>query len=198
MFEEPKIIKNFIPKYYQKSIEDYCCHDKQFPWYYLDNISNDSLKNVFSKDVSFPKSQYGFYHLAYNNTDSLSTSPVLPLLIPLVNSCLEILGDSYFLTRIRLGLKTNIGVKNAASHPHVDFDESHMTALYYVNDSDGDTVFYDQFFPLKETKNLKVYKKNTPQKGTVIIFNGLRYHSSGYPFNVNKRVAVNINFSPIK
>lgn len=70
---------------------------------------------------------------------------------------------------------------------HVDRPDEHWVCLYYVNDSDGDTVLFKQ---TKEdvgsiegykNANFEVLQRVTPKKGRAIVFNGNRYHSSTAP-----------------
>jgi len=80
--------------------------------------------------------------------------------------------------------------------PHVDADVDHIVVLYYVNDSDGDTVIYENLFegydkvPLM--KDLKEKKRVTPKAGRVVIFNGKHWHTSHQPKD-NVRCVVNYN-----
>jgi hypothetical protein len=61
--------------------------------------------------------------------------------------------------------------------------------LYYVNDSDGDTVLYDKSFEdLKivdeyvDNKNeLNIVHRITPKRGRVVFFDGTVYHAPSTP-----------------
>ena len=70
---------------------------------------------------------------------------------------------------------------------HVDRPDDHWVCLYYVNDSDGDTVLFkqtkDEMNSVEDYKNTKfeVLQRVTPKKGRAIVFNGNRYHSSTAP-----------------
>ena len=84
----------------------------------------------------------------------------------------------------------------------------HYTACYYVNDSDGDTMIFDQ--RLSDTGitdfteyNLVEYVKRTtftvagqcsPKKGRVCIFDGTQFHASTKPNIHDKRVVITVNF----
>ena len=67
--------------------------------------------------------------------------------------------------------------------PHTDRPEKHLGLIYYVNDSDGDTVFFE-----KE----KIIEKVTPKKGRIVLFDGETLHSGGFPTD-NPRCIVNFN-----
>jgi hypothetical protein len=80
--------------------------------------------------------------------------------------------------------------------PHVDADIDHMVILYYVNDSDGDTVIYENLFEgydnVPHFDDLKVKQRVTPKAGRVVIFNGKHWHTSCQPEH-NVRSVVNYN-----
>jgi len=69
--------------------------------------------------------------------------------------------------------------------PHVDSYSQHMVAIYYVNDSDGSTFFFD--------KNMKVVEKVESKRGRMIVFPGNTYHA-GQPPTKNARIIINFNF----
>ena len=72
------------------------------------------------------------------------------------------------------------------NHAHVDADMPHTTTLYYVNDSDGDTYFFDN--------DGNIIKKVTPKKGRIVTFDGLTYHSSSCPRENSHRLVLNFNY----
>ena len=72
------------------------------------------------------------------------------------------------------------------SKPHTDLTIPHMVCLYYVNDSDGDTIFYND--------NGSILKKVSPKKGRIALFDGSIKHSAGQPTK-NERIVINICFS---
>ena len=67
--------------------------------------------------------------------------------------------------------------------PHIDSKDPHLVYLYYVVDSDGQTLFL---------KNKKVIKKIKPKQGRLVIFNGNIYHTAEQP-KKNKRCVINFN-----
>ena len=65
--------------------------------------------------------------------------------------------------------------------------------VLYLNDSDGDTVFYNE--KLNDNyKELTVQSRNKPVKNQAVLFDGLQYHSSSVPEKNTTRIALNINF----
>lgn len=75
--------------------------------------------------------------------------------------------------------------KNSYGIPHTDYSYEHYVLIYYVNDSDGDTVLFD--------KNKKIMAKITPKKGRCLFFNGNILHAGGHPVDNFSRCVININ-----
>ena len=82
--------------------------------------------------------------------------------------------------------------------PHVDADIDHLVVLYYVNDSDGDTVIYENKFQgydkVPHFDDLVEKKRVTPKAGRVVIFNGKQWHTSNQPEH-NVRAVINYNLT---
>ena len=78
--------------------------------------------------------------------------------------------------------------KRKVNMPHVDLYYPHTVILYYVNDSDGDTVIY---------KNKKEWKRFTPKQGSMITFDGSLYHTAEQPKN-GTRCVINLNVTSPK
>lgn len=78
---------------------------------------------------------------------------------------------------------------------HVDIPYPHQTFIYYVNDSSGDTVFFDQNFSGSHMPgDLRVIHRISPKAGRALAFDGSTYHSASSPQS-GFRCIVNINFN---
>ena len=73
--------------------------------------------------------------------------------------------------------------------PHTDLMVPHYVCLYYINDTDGDTIFFE------DDKNT-IFKRVSPKKGRVVIFDGSIFHSSSSP-TTTPRAVINYNFTTI-
>ena len=71
--------------------------------------------------------------------------------------------------------------------PHKDFDIPHKVLLYYVNDSDGDTILFD--------KDEKEYARITPKQGRMLYFNGKTLHAGNHPFKSECRIVINYDLA---
>jgi len=77
--------------------------------------------------------------------------------------------------------------------PHVDDVDPHWVMIYYINDSDGPTTFFDQYYD-GQKKAPKFSSSVTPKKGKFVVFNGLQFHASSAPRQTTQRCVININF----
>lgn len=78
--------------------------------------------------------------------------------------------------------------------PHVDLMIPHLVVLYYVNDSEAQTIIYEDKFDTVENRpkisELKIKQKITPKQGRVVLFNGLHWHTAEQP-EQNVRCIIN-------
>ena len=84
---------------------------------------------------------------------------------------------------------------------HVDGYFRHMVLIYYVNDSDGDTLFYEERHPgselvhgILDNSKVTLSKRVTPKFNRYVIFDGLQFHSSSAPKETDYRFVINYNF----
>ena len=175
------VIDDVISRGYQSFIEKM---SKDFPWYFLDQVtdsdygSNDTATG-FSYEILLRRQK----EEQYNKTPYADA--LVPLLCEAINK-IDKNQDILEIFRIRAGMF----VKNQTDKPHqahVDHDDFHYTMLYYVNDSDGPTKFYDH-------KEGKVIKMVDPKKGRAVIMTGDTYHASSSPKNHSNRIVLNYNF----
>lgn len=107
--------------------------------------------------------------------------------------------------RIRCSI-TTITQNNHIADPHVDTDFPHRTALFYLNDCDGDTIMYKEKYDPNSRMDQGTYREQyvpnptvdytiTPRENQMAWFDGLTYHSSNSPTNSAKRFIINVNYT---
>ena len=139
------------------------------------------------------KTSMNFTKSLFRIDDNFSVSDISIYIKPLQNLSVQTLITS------RIQLQLPVITDKLYGLPHVDGirNTTYRAAVYYVNDSDGDTVFYKettkQISPDNIPVNLTVYKTVSPKKGRLIVFSGDIYHSSGKPKN-DIRCIINYNF----
>lgn len=70
--------------------------------------------------------------------------------------------------------------------PHYDMYENHNVLIYYVNDSDGSTVIFDE--------DKQISDIITPLRGRFVLFDGKTLHCGQPPISNKIRVLLNYNF----
>ncbi len=192
-------IPDAIPKLYQDQLENELGSDR-FTWCFHDEAADSTSR--------FKQSFGGFSHTAFlaevNGTPPIQ-SPICPMLLPLLFTFLERSGLEYnALLRIRVGLFPRNAIQAKHHNPHVDFRQPHQTAVYYVNDADGDTVvFKETVDDVPATRaarfandgKFRIAERVTPIKGRMIAFDGRHYHASMHPTKASKRIAITFNFA---
>jgi hypothetical protein len=190
-----KVIDNYLPKEYVDDIEKLFLKPEEHSsseinWYYNDYTASkdaDYLKRI--KDNKHFFDSYQFTHIFYNMGEKNSSY---------FDKIIKILEDTKInwksIERIKANFTTNltnrkpgdIVVPHQDIKPNSDYykNKKAISMIYYVHDTDGDTVFYDD-----ECK--KITKKVKPKKGRVVIFDSLIFHSYMRPVKSDKRVVIN-------
>lgn len=166
-----------------------------------ENIKNTLLDNNFSwnyvDDVSIKNNEYqrrpGFSHHFVKNNNIVSEHYDLIKTI-----ILNAVGETNLInarTFLQLPLNAKF-IGKGIDTPHLDLTVPHTVILYYVNDSDGDTVLYDYISKdendIPYFEDVKIKKTITPKQGRVVIFNGLTWHTARQP-KENVRCIINCN-----
>jgi hypothetical protein len=102
------------------------------------------------------------------------------------------------LNRINLNFSTPLpDTKDKYGVPHPDsIYQGSMIGIYYITDSDGDTILFNEFFEGNFDTNKKtIYRTIAPKKGRLVLFDGHRYHANSWPTK-KERVILNMNFLP--
>lgn len=92
-------------------------------------------------------------------------------------------------------MKSNLMFKNKTSKsntPHIDSNKKHIAMIYYVNDSDGETTIYNKVRG-DDLRRMRPIKKFKPRKGSFLVFDGEKYHSSRPPQNHDLRCVINFD-----
>ena len=167
------------------------------PFTYVSNIT--SKADVESKHLSYKNnkliSKYpGFSYLLMQN-NNFPRELTLPYCfnffqIP-YQLCSKLNINLIDIIRARVFLQVpHIYEKKSGIHIDIIDDEDnpipHWVCLYYVTDSDGDTILFE------DDKKTEI-KRITPKKGRIVFFDGLIPHCSVAPTK-NHRIIVNFNF----
>lgn len=168
------VLDNAIPEYIQNEIYDDVFKRQNIPYFYQEELSGIEGDE-----------QYGFGLNMFLDTDLCETKTnhfFKFLQIPyLVANHLNLILNNIFISRIFLQPSIPNFKKNKKGI-HTDMKGNHLVCLYYVNGTDGETVFYDD-----DDNELQ---RVSPKKGRVALFDGAIRHSATPP---TKGVRVVIN-----
>ena len=175
-----KIIDDFLTPRYADLIEEQLNSTEQ-EWFFNKNISSlGTSKNL----------NYGFSFHLYRGDTGFSTTNLTIFLRPLLLQIQDTVNaDTLLRSRIDMTVATGVEVKH---DPHVDIPNvPNTTTIYYVSDSDGDTLVYNE---TRESAEYTVKDIVTPKKNRLLIFDGSHYHTGHSPMNNQNRVLINSNF----
>ena len=185
------VFDDIIDLEYQEKIKkvllsDYEYKGYEFPWYFTQDVTNPLNSNTQKRSA--------FYHgYVVTDDDTIGTidSVFHYLFVPLIdNSCSKIGKQDVTIIKGRSFLQLPINFKGEREDlPHVDIVGDHFVMLYYVCDSDGDTIIYNE---QEKSSSYTVQKRITPKQGRVVLFDGSYYHTAEQPLN-NIRCVVNYN-----
>ena len=192
--KEVYVIDDFIDIQYQEDIKriligDYNYKNKSFPWYYTSDVTaagdegnqnRPALSHVYVEYVEGKptgKKATIFHHLFLDMLKKVCKD----MNIKNIN---VLQGRSFLQFPLNLKDKT-------PDTPHVDLEQEHLVALYYVCDSDGDTIIYNERHQ-PANKEYTIKQKVTPKQGRMVLFDGSLYHTAEQPEH-NVRCVVNYN-----
>ena len=185
------VFDDIIDLDYQNEIKKKLLGEERFPWYYIEDVSSGDSGN---------QKRGGFTH-GYVNEQGIESDYHYLFLELIKKSCskINIKEVNAILGRSFLQLPSNIKREDVDT-PHTDIPVDHFVMLYYVCDSDGDTIIYneecnnldeyDDNTNVVKNKIFSIQKKVTPKQGRVVLFNGKLYHTAEQPNN-NIRCVVN-------
>jgi hypothetical protein len=172
-----KVFDNLFPTNFIDEVHQLVFYSK-VPYDFLYNVTSTKIKD---------KPLVGFQHILFDQTTQLIPSSfnnfLLNILYRTAHQCnLQI--SQYYRGRIFIQPPKDSSVLSGI---HKDLKHNHLVCLYYINDVDGDTIFYDNDYKTE-------IKRLSPKKGRVAIFDGNIPHAATTPTTLPRGV-VNFNFS---
>lgn len=202
-----KVIENFLPQSYADEIENVLCSGN-FDWYWTQEATiggaNRSLKDYpFNPNV---KSTGSLNHTAYEKLEpfgQIQQSNYYQLLRPIlwfVEEKENIVLNELLRIRLRRTMQLPGVTESDYNIPHVDLskDIKFTTMVYVVEDSDGDTVMFNERYTHGESgfrTQVTEMQRIKPVKNNLIIFDGHQYHAGNNPIKYQTRTIVNFDFT---
>ena len=167
-----EVFDDFIPESYLKDIQDHFLRGDA-PWTYLPSVTYDKYKGDDLESFGFGMHicRQGNFVQSYSST----------LLKGLLYSILDKTGKkTIWKSRIDMTL---YNPNNYRHEVHTDLEIPNTTCIFYVNDSDGDTVLYEK----------GMGRSIEPKANRLLMFDGKIPHTGHSPSKHKNRVLVNTN-----
>jgi hypothetical protein len=156
----------------------------QFPWFFHHDVVNltEQLEDV---------TLHAFRHTVWMHNQC--QSGFAPMFEPLIEKMMELTGGQLVaLPKVIINLTMNHGVQNG-NMAHIDGmmdleteELKRYTGVYYLNESDGDTLIYDD-------DGVTVIGSISPKADRLLVFPSAVLHSRQLPLNHTVRAVVNLN-----
>ena len=199
---DTQIITDFLPLSYQNEIQHEMLMTGFFPWYWnpstIDSSKQYDIK-LHTGGADNGRDDIQMYHLFINKETGVQPSPYFNLvrhLLYFLELKTGIVAKDLIRVKGNLLFTTN-GSAGGTHIPHIDQWETPGTCLsmiYYVTDSDGDTTTYNEKFAGTKITEFTVEKTITPKKGSILLFESDRFHSSSLPVTTDTRCVINFIF----
>ena len=176
------VFDDIVDFQYQKHIANTLLSNK-FNWFFLNDIT-DNKGNIQGR----PGFEHNYVVNEKVNSDFHMTC------MPIIEAACDRIGFKYEKiiqgrSFLQLPLK-GLTSKSPPDSAHVDLNYRHLVVLYYVINSEGDTVISEQ----KDYNEgrFRVQKRVTPKMGRCVVFDGRFWHYAYQP-DENKRCIINYN-----
>lgn len=182
------VIENIVPIEQQNAIEDRFL-GPNFPLFL--NPRSVNLDNLTAFSDPNTKDGYRLNHMFVHEGQLVSNE--WGLIEPIALALVTKLGLEPKIASCKLNLtfpNPEFG-ENDHFPAHYDTTDKAIVAVYYVNDSDGDTLFFKD----KNSDGMyEIEDRFTPKKGSLVYFNETVLHANHPPRISKARCIINFNF----
>jgi hypothetical protein len=169
--------------------------DPRFPWFFADTKNSSTVHPEYSQldSDSNTRETTLLGHSFYLGGEQQSLNyKISDFILDRFISRSGISFNSLIRSKGNLQFKSAEFNRTNYTTPHVDSLSPHSVLIYYVNDSDGNTVLFDREVG-QDKKEYTIIKEVEPKKGRFVLFNGKHYHAA--KFSLLSDVRININFN---
>jgi len=198
MINEIYTFDNIVDIEIQNQIENYV-YNKNLDWNSIQNVTNTAGIHT---NYSFPADV-----LSEDKIDNNILKFIDIIIDNSLNKINKKLAKKYRI-KINKTIPYHIDANEEYRLLHIDKMEPHVTIVYYINDSDGDTLIFNDennkhLKDIKEfinndnfldPKNFKLTNSISPKKGRVVVFDGNLWHYGKYPTKSERNI-ININLA---
>ena len=169
------VIDELLPSIFADNLEEILLSNN-FPWFYQKDLTSQKDNEI--KTSGFCHNFIDNGRAINNYFDSLNLKYIPDRAVKQIDK-----NCTFRISRVRSFLQLPIINDRKFDNKHIDMDINHLVCLYYVNDNNAETYFFD---------GEDIIKKIKPQKNRVVVFDGSIYHASSSA-KINERVVINFN-----
>lgn len=194
------VSENVTPDYLFNKLQKEVLH-MDFPWYYVEQTTYGNFEHEETEHTLY---QHSYFHSVI--VDGTSNSPVSSLVETCIAGIFDKAGIDFKGNILRARFVTQIVSPVSIVHkPHIDAIDTRYTGFMYMNDSDGDSVMYNETYDLMsgintfeyykklEASGFTIKEKVSPKANKAVLFDSLNYHSSCSPSKTSRRVILNFS-----
>lgn len=182
-----EVLDDFVPVELANEIE-YIFSEETCYWWWQNSTSGMELANSIGYNDSNIVETFQFIHPLLKN--GIPNSPYTDISIRLLKIVLDkknIKPSVFYRIKANLTVPCSL-TKDQFNPPHTDIsNEKYLSMIYYINESDGDTRFFDN--------NGNIIQTVKPKKGRCILFNSNILHAGAPPLDFSRRMIINYIFS---
>ncbi|MGB0712157.1 MAG: hypothetical protein ACPGUC_01235 [Gammaproteobacteria bacterium] len=177
------VFDDIIPKEHQEAIKSTLL-GSSFNWSFVEDVTGGGSRDK----------RPAFSHTFIRDGIVSTSEQNIRLLQPMWLKCMERINQKtksqgeYSAIKSRTFLQLPLANLRGSEYDahHIDLMNEHFAMLYYVCDSDGDTVLFENMYS-RETPGapapgeLKERKRVRPKQGRVVVFDGFYWHTATQP-----------------
>ena len=176
-----KVFDNFIPERYVDEIDNLLFN--KWNWGFVGDVTvrKDHLEDASDDYIPRPAVSKALI----KNCETIIN---IDFIYPMILIAAEKAGVNFDqIAQSRAFMQFPIITDGTLDPAHVDLHIPHTVVLYYINDSDAQTIIYNKKDDgygddyIYDTESLEVLEKVTPKKGRVVVFDGRYYHTAEQP-----------------
>ena len=185
------IIDNFLTETYHKKILELLT-GPNIDWKYNASVTGPYGRCAHPETPQI--NEYGFVHDFWHDQTRGGVSRFTPFIEPMMFQILDVANCDFF-WRARADMVTWTG-KETYIHPaHIDYPFPNTASIFYVNESDGDTILYNaKRTDVANYKDLKEYDRVSPKANRLVLFDGDLLHTGCSPTKHKQRILINSNY----
>jgi hypothetical protein len=171
--------------------------DPRFPWFFADTKNSITVHPEYSQLDSDKNTRETTLlgHTFYLNGEQQSLNyKISDFILDRFISRSGISFKSLIRSKANLQFKSAELDRTNYTTPHVDSLSQHSVLIYYVNNSDGNTVFFDREVGQDKT-DYTIIQEVEPKKGRFLLFDGKHYHAAKFSLLTDVRININFNIT---